>query len=123
MFRMSSRFAKIGVIQRRNNRYPSHYRELFITYEGHSEEIPLRPPDLSVQGMFIQTTRHFPEGAVLKIRFRLARSLYEVTARAEVRYCLPGVGIGINFVQISPEARRAIQEELQDPDVPTNDSI
>ena len=68
--------------------------------------------------MFIQTTRRFPEGAVLKIRFRLARSLYEVTARGEVRYCLPGVGIGIEFVEISAEARRAIKEELRDPELP-----
>ena len=120
---MSSRLAKTSTAQRQNDRYPSQYRELFITYEGHSEEIPLRPPDLSVQGMFIQTARRFPDGAVLKIRFRLARSLYEVFARAEVRYCLPGVGIGIEFVEISPEACRAIREELRDAGVPTNNSI
>ena len=114
---MSSPLAKISTAERQAKRYSSHYRELFITYEGYSEEIPLRPPDLSVRGMFIQTTRRFPEGAVLKIRFRLARSLYEVVVRGEVRYCLPGVGIGIEFVEISAEARRAIKEELRDPEL------
>jgi hypothetical protein len=111
---MSRPSTKVSASERQTRRYSSHYRELFITYEGISEEIPLRPPDLSVKGMFVQTSRRFPEGAVLKIRFRLARSLYEVTARGEVRYCLPGVGIGIEFLEISPEARHAIQEELQD---------
>ena len=120
---MSSRSAKVGTGQRQSNRYPAHYRELSITYEGYSEEIPLRPPDISVQGMFIQTSHHFHEGAVLKVRFRLAHSLYDVTIRAEVRYCLPGVGIGIEFVDISPEAHRAIREELRDLDVPADDSI
>jgi hypothetical protein len=64
--------------------------------------------------MFIQTGRHFPEGAVLKVRFRLVRSRYEVHARAEVRYCLPGVGIGVEFVDISAEDRLAIENELRD---------
>jgi hypothetical protein len=115
---MSGSTAKFSRIERENKRYASHYRELFIAYEGYSEEISLRPPDLSVKGMFVQTAKTFPEGAVLKVRFRLARSLYEVTARGEVRYCLPGVGIGIEFVEISAESRRAIQEELQDGELP-----
>jgi hypothetical protein len=111
---MSSPLTKINTAERQDRRYSSYYRELLITYEGFSEEIPLRPPDLSLQGMFIPTSRSFPEGAVLKIRFRLARSQYDVNARGEVRYCLPGVGIGIEFVEISAEARRAIKEELRD---------
>ena len=108
--------AKVNTVARQNKRHYAHFCELFITHEGYSEEIPLRPPDLSVQGMFIQTVRRFPEGTVLKVRFRLTRSFYEVNARGEVRYCLPGVGIGVEFVEISPEARRAIQEALQDTD-------
>jgi hypothetical protein len=118
---MSSPLTKVSNAERQARRFASHYQELFITYEGVSEEISLRPPDLSVQGMFIQTARRFPEGAVLKIRFRLARSLYEVIARGEVRYCLPGVGIGIEFLEISPKARRAIQEELQDAKLPMSE--
>lgn len=110
---MNGSLTKLSTPERQATRHTSHYRELFITYEGISEEIPLRPPDLSEQGMFIQTARRFPDGAVLKIRFRLAHSLYEVAARGEVRYCLPGVGIGVEFLEISPEARRAIQQELQ----------
>src|SRR6266849_3830030 len=104
---------KPGISHRKDKRHYGNIRELFITYEGYSEEIPLRPPDLSAQGMFIQTASQFPEGAVLKVRFRLARSGFEVNARGEIRYCLPGVGIGVEFVEISSEARDAIEEELQ----------
>jgi hypothetical protein len=35
-----------------------------------------------------------------------------VKARAEVRYCLAGVGVGVEFIDISPEAQRAISEEM-----------
>jgi hypothetical protein len=99
-------------------RYATNYSELFITYEGYSEEVSLRPPDLSIQGMFVQTVRHFNEGAVLKVRFRLARSQKEINTRAEVRYCLPGVGIGIEFLDISDESRKAIEEELAGSELP-----
>jgi hypothetical protein len=103
-----------GAGGRGDKRYFALFSELSFTYEGKVEEVPIRPPDVSVQGMFIQTTRHVPEGAVLKVRFRLARSRYEVLARAEVRYCLPGVGVGVEFVEISNDARNAIENELRD---------
>ena len=90
----------------------SSYRELAIVYEGTSEKIAVRAPDISPQGMFIHVQRYFPEGAVIKVSFRLGRSGHEVKTRAEVRYCLPGVGIGVEFIEISPEDQRAIEGEL-----------
>ena len=91
----------------------SSLRDLSVTYEGHSENLVTRPPDVSTRGMFINTTRTFPEGAVLNVRFRLALSGSEVQSRAEVRYCLPGVGIGVEFVGISREHVRAIEHEIE----------
>jgi hypothetical protein len=88
-------------------------RELSVTYEGRSEEVALRPPDISTRGMFVNTRRNFPEGAVLNVQFRLGQSGAHVTTRAEVRYCLPGVGVGIEFIGISEEAVRAIEEEMR----------
>jgi hypothetical protein len=109
--------------ERGNKRYYAHFCELSYSYEGYVEEVPIRPPDLSVRGMFVQTARHFPEGAVLKVRFRLARSYYEVHARAEVRYCLPGVGVGVEFIEISEEDRRAIEAEVQNANLPAAQEV
>ena len=109
---MNTRQAAKPRINRQSERYWP-LRELSLTYEGHSENIPVRPPDLSSRGMFINTASHFPEGAVLNLRFRLARSDFVVSTRCEVRYCLPGVGIGVEFVQIPPEAVRAIEREIR----------
>jgi len=89
----------------------AHYRELSIVYEGASLDIPVRAPDISIRGMFINTSQRFPEGAVLRICFRLSRTNQPVTARGEVRYCLPGVGIGVEFIGLPEEAQRAIEEE------------
>jgi hypothetical protein len=91
----------------------SSLRDLSVTYEGHSEDVAARPPDISTRGMFINTTRSFPEGAVLNVRFRLAISGHEVRSRAEVRYCLPGVGVGVEFIDIAREHVRAIEKEIE----------
>ena len=89
-----------------------HLRELSLSYEGRNETVSMRPPDISRHGMFINTGTRFPEGSVLKLRFRLAHSGIEVETRCEVRYCLGGVGIGVEFLNLSPQGARAIENEL-----------
>jgi hypothetical protein len=91
----------------------SSLRELSVTYEGYSEDIVTRPPDVSTRGMFINTSRTFPEGAVLNVQFRLALTGTEIHSRCEVRYCLPGVGVGVEFIDISPDYVRAIEKEVK----------
>lgn len=90
----------------------SNLRDLTVSYEGRSEDIATRPPDLSSRGMFINTVRNFPVGAVLQVRFKLAHSGAEINARAEVRYCLAGVGIGVEFLEMNPESVKAIEAEI-----------
>jgi PilZ domain len=87
--------------------------ELSVSYEGYSEDIQTRPPDISARGMFINTTRIFPEGAVLNVRFRLAHTGAEVQTRCEVRYCHAGIGIGVEFIGISPADVESIEKEIQ----------
>jgi hypothetical protein len=86
--------------------------ELSMIYEGFEEDICVRPPDISPHGMFINTRTEYPEGAVLKLRFRLSRTGVVIQTRCEVRYCLRGVGVGVEFVAISPESVRAIEDEI-----------
>jgi len=96
---------------RKAPRYSS-LRDLSVTYEGDNQDVATRPPDISTQGMFINTSRNFPEGAVLNVQFRLAETGVEIRTRCEVRYCLPGVGVGVEFLDISPDAVLAIEREL-----------
>lgn len=111
---MGSQKAQKGLtFSRQETRYFGYFRNLSVTCEGSTEDITLRAPDISTKGMFINTPNQIPEGTVLKVGFQLPRSGFEVQARCEVRYCLPGVGIGVEFVEISPKARHAIAEELR----------
>jgi hypothetical protein len=109
---MSSNQPQNSVPSREFDRFAT-YRGLNIVYEGRREHIEVRAPDISPRGMFIHIPQYFPEGAVLKLEFRLSRSGHIVKARAEVRYSLPGVGIGVEFVDISEEDEQAIAEEIE----------
>ena len=88
-------------------------KEISVHYEGRTEEVAIRPPDVSTNGMFFNTPTRFPEGTVLNLRFRLALTEAEIRTRCEVRYCLPGVGVGVEFIGISPESVRKIEREVQ----------
>jgi len=89
-------------------------RDIAISYEGQDEEIIVKPPNLSERGMFINTSRSFPEGAVLNLRFTLALTGAEIQTRCEVRYCQPGVGVGVEFIGLSPMAEKTIEREIQE---------
>ena len=89
--------------------YPS---ELVVTCEGTDGNIPLSGPDISVQGMFINTPAVLAEHTVLKLTFRLTRTNVKVSVRGEVRYCVPGIGAGVEFIELSTESREAIEQEL-----------
>ena len=91
----------------------SSFRDLTLTYEGDTEVLALRQPDISPRGMFIGTAAHFPEGAVLTINVRLTRSDRAVRTRAEVRYCLRGVGVGVEFIGMTTADQKAIREEIR----------
>jgi hypothetical protein len=62
--------------------------------------------------MFINTSTSYPQGAILKLRFRLSNTRVLIETRCEVRYCLKGVGVGAEFLDLSPEHLYAIQEEI-----------
>jgi len=85
---------------------------IVINYEGQPDLTFVRSPDVSVRGMFVNTVRHFPQGAILNVRFRLALSGVAVQARSEVRYCLPGVGVGLEFIALDPTTRLNIEREV-----------
>ncbi len=93
----------------------SNLKDLSLSYEGRSDVFPIRPPDISPTGMFINTAADFPEGAILKVSFRLAKSNYPINVRCEVRYCLAGVGVGVEFIDMSAKDQTAIAKETHTP--------
>jgi PilZ domain len=109
---LSSIKAKVPIASTRQWPRYSHLKDVALCYEGRNEVLSVRPPDISLTGMFLNTMSTFPEGAILKVHFRLAQSNYPVDVRCEVRYCLPGVGVGLEFIDITAKDKKAILREI-----------
>jgi hypothetical protein len=106
-----------GQAQRRHTRERSSarvnsLRDITVSYEGRDEQIVVKPPNLSKRGMFINTALRFPEGAVLNLRFRLCLTGAEIQTRCEVRYCEPGIGVGVEFFGLPVETQHIIEQEI-----------
>lgn len=102
---------EMRVEQRRASRVL--YHDLKIVYDGMGEVAHERSPDLTTSGMFINTPRTYPLGAQIRLRFDLLRTGVNVQALGDVRYCLPGIGVGVHFVDLPEYARAAIERELE----------
>lgn len=102
---------KIQVEQRQAARVL--YRDLKIVYDGVADVVYERSPDLTTSGMFINTPHPYPTGAQIRLRFDLLRTGVIVRALGDVRYCLPGIGVGVHFVNLPEYARIAIEKELE----------
>ena len=69
--------------------------------------------DISLGGMFIETTAPLPVGSLLTVRFNLNNKDRVVTATAHVAYHVEKMGMGILFTEIGPEDRDAIREYVE----------
>ena len=90
------------------------FHDLKIIYDGLTDSVETRSPDLSTSGMFINTPRSYPPGAQLKLSFDLMRTGVIVRVLGEVCYCLYGVGVGVKFVNLPGHTRVAIERELEE---------
>ena len=69
---------------------------------------PARASCLGGGGLFLGVMQELPAGTEVAVRFRPARHLPVIRARAVVRYVVPGEGVGIEFTEIEPQHRQKI---------------
>jgi len=67
--------------------------------------------DLSMTGAFIDTMTNFSPGTILELRFHVKDVRIETTA--EVRYCMPGMGMGVRFLDLKPEHAAALESLIE----------
>lgn len=94
--------------ERRGSRRVTYYRE------AHLEGIDLgranvRLVDVSVKGAFVDARAVLPAGAAARLRFTVLER--EVSVLAEVCYSMPGLGMGLSFLDLD-EADRSVLERF-----------
>ena len=99
-----------GNFERR--RFPRHQlsvgMEISDLASGH--KVRVKSSDLSVGGCYIETMLPLALGTGLEIEMWIESS--KVSARAIVRTCDPGVGMGIEFVGVTPDKQRQLEDLL-----------
>ena len=68
--------------------------------------------NVSVGGAFIATAQGFPVGAIVGLRFALGPAFF-INSTVIIRNVNPGQGIGVEFLDISPENRHRLQVFIQ----------
>ncbi len=80
------------------------------TLAGHPIPVEARISDLSSSGAFLDCQNPVPVGTKLALRFVLGEYLVEVAA--EVVHVMPLFGMGVRFLDLSPDSRSAIERLL-----------
>jgi hypothetical protein len=64
--------------------------------------------DISESGVYLSTIQYFEENHLVNISIPLDRE--NLAIKGEVKYCQPGIGMGVMFVGLSDEQRVKIRE-------------
>jgi hypothetical protein len=69
-----------------------------------------RVTDISEGGLFISAIQSFESGDVMDVSIPIQNE--KIHAKAEVKYCQPGIGMGIAFIETNEDLRIKIKELL-----------
>jgi hypothetical protein len=96
--------------ENRQSRRVAYACEVTCTGVGGTGVSPLNPriSDLSATGAFIDCMTQIPQGSQLKLKFDLGGRA--ITTSAVVAHAMPAFGMGVKFVDLSEEDRKAIEE-------------
>ena len=81
--------------------------------ERNRRKVSAQPSNFSPDKEFKELSIHFPEGAVINLRFRREPSKDKPKGRGEDRYNLTDINLRLEFVGLGPEAIRAIEKEFK----------
>ena len=94
--------------ERRESIRVNYLCECQVESEGlRTGKVDGRINDLSLDGVFIDSMLWLPIGSTLKLKFRIQER--EIRAIGEVRYFMPHVGMGVQFIDLNPYDRDVIE--------------
>lgn len=115
-----------GMEQDHYRKYPRVPADIPVEITSHSGKEKSKATMMGGGGLFLGTAQAVEPGTELTVRFRPAKHLPIMEARARVCYHVPQQGIGIEFTEIDPKhqemmlrlIRRRLEEKRQHPRAP-----
>jgi len=86
----------------------AHSEEIWIGQDGIFSRTRSHIRNISTSGVFIETTQSFAGQSVVNLRFSLGQSKDLITCTSIVRNVRPGLGLGVEFLDLASESRRRI---------------
>jgi curved DNA-binding protein CbpA len=91
---------------------------MFVGWKSPGHHTVSRMQELGLGGVFVYTPKPATSGSTIELLFDVPTG--EVRARATVRHVRPGVGMGLQFIQMRPEDRarlhRFLMAQVEAPD-------
>ena len=81
--------------------------------KAHSGSISVPNPNPLPKGPFRNLSIHFPEGAIISLRFHNEKSQDISQSQSEEIYRIVDIGIGLEFVALGTDAIQGIDRELK----------
>ena len=98
------------MIERRSSRRVAYRAEAHV--DGpHASRTPTRVADLGADGAYMDSPATLPVGHRAVLSFTLIDR--ELTAEIEVIYSVPGRGMGVRFINLSPAERSLIKSIVE----------
>lgn len=67
--------------------------------------------DISEGGLYVSAIQSFEQNSIIDVIIPFKGE--KITFKAQVRYCQPGIGIGIKFVDLNDEQKEIIKELIE----------
>jgi hypothetical protein len=95
-------------IERRQHRRARRVTQVRCEALGREEMLLTR--DISVGGLFVSTKDPFPMGSDIGVALQLITGGESLAAQGRVVYALKGLGMGIQFADLSDDARVTLEK-------------
>src|SRR5580704_7230 len=96
--------------QQRSVRRCSLVASVEVTELRTGAKLSARISELGVGGCYVDALNPFPEGALVRLRILRDQGVFET--RAKVVYCDPRFGMGLAFIEMTPDQRSLLETWL-----------
>jgi c-di-GMP-binding flagellar brake protein YcgR len=95
-------------IERRQHRRAKLVTQVRCEALGREELLVTR--DISIGGLFLHSSKPLPRDSEITLSFRLQAEQPAVTCRGKVVNSIPGLGMGIQFLDVDEATQRALEK-------------